>query len=126
MLRWSLGATAMAAGADKFTNLLTEWEQYLAPVAERNLPMSSRDFMRLAGAIEMGVGALILSGHTRLGGYIAGGWLLAISANLIAGGEYLDVAARDVNMAVAAFSMASLAAPRAGKLSQPESDFKAA
>jgi len=51
MLRFTLGATAFLAGADKFTNLLTDWEQYLAPIAARNLPMSSRDFMRLVGLI---------------------------------------------------------------------------
>lgn len=112
MLRWTLGATAFVAGADKFTNLLADWEKYLAPVAERNLPMSGRDFMRLAGVIEMAVGALILRGHTRLGGYIAGIWLLGISANLIATGEYFDVAARDVNMAVAAIAMAGITGAR--------------
>lgn len=111
-LRLTLGMTAFLAGADKFTNLLTDWEQYLAPLAARNIPLSSRDFMRLAGVIEMAVGALILSGRTRLGGYVAGVWLLAISANLFATGEYFDVAVRDVNMAVAAFAMAGLSRAR--------------
>ena len=112
LLRWTLGATAFAAGADKFTNLLTDWDKYLAPIARRNLPMSGRDFMRLVGVIEMLVGALILSGHRRIGGMIAGIWLLGISANLIATGEYFDIAARDINMAVAALAMAGLAGER--------------
>ena len=111
-LRFTLGATTFIAGADKFTNLLTDWEQYLAPMAAENLPMSSRDFMRLAGVIEMAVGALILSGHTRLGGYISSAWLLAIAGNLLATGEYFDVAVRDVNMAAAAFAMAELSCGR--------------
>ena len=111
-LRFTLGMTAFLAGADKFTNLLTDWEQYLAPLAARNIPLSSRDFMRLVGVIEMAVGALILSGRTRLGGYIAGIWLMAISANLFATGEYFDVAVRDVNMAAAAFAMAGLSTAR--------------
>ena len=108
LLRFTLGATAFLAGADKFTNLLADWEKYLAPIAERNLPMNSRDFMRLVGVIEMAVGALVLSGRTRLGGYIASAWLLAISGNLLATGEYFDIAARDVNMAAAAFALAEL------------------
>jgi uncharacterized membrane protein YphA (DoxX/SURF4 family) len=111
-LRFTLGMTAFLAGADKFTNLLTDWEQYLAPMAARQIPMTSRDFMRLVGVIEMAVGALILSGRTRLGGYIAGVWLLGISANLVATGEYFDVAVRDVNMATAAFAMAELSRSR--------------
>jgi uncharacterized membrane protein YphA (DoxX/SURF4 family) len=112
LLRWTLGATAFVAGADKFTNLLTDWEKYLAPVVERNLPIGGRNFMRLVGVIEMLVGGLILSGHPKLGGYIASAWLLGISANLVMGGEYLDVAARDVNMAVAALAVASLSGIR--------------
>ena len=111
-LRFTLGAAAFVAGADKFANLLTDWEQYLAPLAARNVPMTSRDFMRLIGVIEMAVGALILSGRTRLGGYIASAWLLAIAGNLLATGEYFDIAARDVNMAAAAFAMAELSRGR--------------
>ncbi len=112
ILRFTMGATAFVAGADKFTNLLTDWEQYLAPLAAENLPMTSRQFMRVVGVIEMAVGALILSGRTRLGGYIASAWLLAISANLIATGDYFDIAARDVNMAAAAFALAELSRGR--------------
>ena len=117
-LRFTLGATAFVAGADKFANLLTDWEQYLAPLASRNVPMTSRDFMRLVGVIEMAVGALILSGRTRLGGYIASAWLLAIAGNLLATGEYFDIAARDVNMAAAAVAMAELSRGRV-RQSQP-------
>ena len=120
LLRWTLGATAFAAGADKFTNLLADWEKYLAPVAERNLPIRADRFMQLVGVIEMLVGALILSGHRKLGGYIAGGWLLAVSANLIAGGEYLDIAARDINMAMAALVLAATA----GAKSHEHTDFQ--
>lgn len=122
VLRFTLGATAFVAGADKFTNLLADWEQYLAPIAIQNIPMTSRDFMRLAGVIEMLVGALILSGRTRLGGYIASAWLLCISANLIATGEYFDVAARDVNMAAAAFAMAELSRGRSRQLKASDSE----
>ncbi len=111
MLRYALGGTALVAGVDKFFDLLTEWEQYLSPMAKRRLPVSNRNFMRLVGVIEMGAGAMILSGRTRAGGYIAGVWLLGIAANLVANGDY-DIAVRDVNMAVGAFAMAKRAAAR--------------
>ena len=70
--------------------------------------MSSKNFMRLTGLVEIAVGAAILRGPTRAGAYIASGWLAAITANLISSGRYLDVAARDANMAVAAFVLARL------------------
>ena len=125
-LRFTLGMTAFLAGADKFTNLLTDWEQYLAPLAARNIPLSSRDFMRLVGVIEMAVGALILSGRTRIGGYIAGAWLLAIAGNLAATGEYFDVAVRDVNMAAAAFAMAGLSRVRRSSLDEERGSLESA
>ncbi len=110
-LRYTLGGTAFVAGLDKFFNLLTNWEKYISPVARENLPVSDRNFMRLAGVIEMAVGALILKGESRIGGYVAGGWLLAIAANLVANRDY-DIAARDVNMAVGAIALAQLSEAR--------------
>jgi uncharacterized membrane protein YphA (DoxX/SURF4 family) len=108
-LRFTLGGTAFVAGLDKFFNLLTDWEQYISPVARENLPMKDHDFMRIVGVVEMAVGGLILSGRDRVGGYAAAAWLLAIAANLLANGDY-DIAVRDVNMAVAAAALAELAA----------------
>jgi len=117
-LRFALGGTAFVAGLDKFFNKLADWEQYISPVARENLPMNGRDFMRIAGIIEMAVGGLILSGRDRMGGYAAAAWLLAIAANLVANGDY-DIAVRDVNMAVAAAALAELAAAqRRGRLDE--------
>src|SRR5256885_926053 len=48
-LRLGLGATAFLAGADKFTNLLTDWEKYIAPEASEKLPISNKSFMCIAG-----------------------------------------------------------------------------
>jgi uncharacterized membrane protein YphA (DoxX/SURF4 family) len=110
MLRLGLGATAVVAGADKFFNRLIDWEQYLSPMAERNLPMSGSTFMKLVGVIEIAAGGLILGKRPRLGGYIVSAWLLAIAANLVTEQDWYDIAARDVNMALAAYALARLAA----------------
>jgi len=118
MLRFVIGGTAVAAGADKFFNLLTDWEQYLSPVARRRIPMEPENFMRLVGVIEMAVGGTILAGRSRVGGYIAGAWLLGIAANLIANRDY-DIAARDVNMAVGAFALARMSGAK-DRVRQPE------
>ena len=40
------------AGLDKFFYLLVNWDQYLAPVAARVLPVSGHTFMMLVGIIE--------------------------------------------------------------------------
>jgi uncharacterized membrane protein YphA (DoxX/SURF4 family) len=108
-LRIALGAIPIVAGLDKFTNLLADWEGYLSPLAKAVLPMSGSTFMHLAGIVEVIVGAGILFGYARWFGWVAMGWLLAIALNLVSTGHFLDIAARDVAMAAAAFALAQLA-----------------
>ena len=67
--------------------------------------------MGIVGVIEFAVGVSILAGWTRLGAYVASAWLLGVAANLAIAGFY-DVAVRDVVMALAAFTLARLAAVR--------------
>jgi len=108
-LRITFGVIPIVAGLDKFTNLLTNWEAYLSPIAVRLLPVSPHAFMMLVGVVEIIVGIGVLSGHARVFGWIAGAWLLGIALNLLTTGHFLDVAARDVALAVSAFALAELA-----------------
>ena len=64
--------------------------------------------MHVVGVIEMVVGAVILAGYTRLGGYVAAIWLVGIAVNLVTTGRFFDIAVRDVAMAIAAFTLARL------------------
>lgn len=108
-LRVGIGAAAFLAGLDKFFNLLADWPTYLSPMAALAMPVSPASFMHVIGAVEMTVGAAILTGYTRLGGYVAAIWLGGIAINLLTTGHYFDVAVRDVVMAIAAFTLARLA-----------------
>src|SRR4051794_35233239 len=87
-LRLGMGLTATLAGIDKFFNLLADWGSYVSPLATRVLPVSTGTFMDIVGVIEITVGLAILAGWTKLGAYVAGGWLLAVAANLVAAGFY--------------------------------------
>jgi uncharacterized membrane protein YphA (DoxX/SURF4 family) len=107
-LRTVFGVVPLVAGLDKFTNLLTDWRQYLNPLAERMLPMSGSTFMRVVGVIEILVGLAVLTRWTRLGAYVASVWLVLIALNLLTSGHFLDVAVRDLSMAVGAFALARL------------------
>ncbi len=108
-LRVALGVVPIVAGLDKFTNLLADWQGYLSPVFGRLVPMSGGAFMELAGVVEVVVGAAILLGFARVFAWVAMGWLVAIAINLVSMGAFLDVAARDLVMATAAFALARLA-----------------
>jgi uncharacterized membrane protein YphA (DoxX/SURF4 family) len=112
VLRISLGLTAFLAGLDKFFNLLTDWEQYLNPLATRLTGLSPALFMRIAGVIEMVAGIALLAGLTRLAAYVVTAWLTAIALNLLSTGHYFDVAVRDLVMAAGAWSLARLAEVR--------------
>jgi hypothetical protein len=107
-LRLTYGLVAFLAGLDKFIGVLANWESYLAPAATNLLPLSPGSLMRTVGFVEMIVGLLILTSWTRLGAYVASAWLLVIAATLALSGSHLDVAVRDVAMAVGAWTLARL------------------
>jgi uncharacterized membrane protein YphA (DoxX/SURF4 family) len=113
-LRIGLGVGPFLAGLDKFFNILTNWEMYLSPAVEGFLPMSGAAFMRVVGVIEMAVGIAILAGLTRLGGYVAAVWLLLIAGNLLTTRMFYDLAVRDVEIAIAAYTLARLSEARSG------------
>jgi uncharacterized membrane protein YphA (DoxX/SURF4 family) len=121
-LRIAFGATAFLAGLDKFFNILTNWEQYASPLLVSLSPLSAGAMMRVAGVIEMIAGVAVLAGLTRLGGYIIAAWLTLIALTLVTSGRFLDVAVRDLVMAIGAFTLARLSAVReVGVVARPVS-----
>ena len=111
-LRVLFGFVPIAGGLDKFFNLLTNWEMYLNPLAIKAIPVSPATFMHIVGVIEIIAGVVVLSKLTRIGAYVVTLWLIAIALNLLTMGKFLDVAVRDLGLAVAAFSLAQLTAVR--------------
>lgn len=116
VLRIGLGVGPFLAGLDKFFNILTDWTAYVSPIAAGLLPFSVGTFMGVVGVIEIAVGAMILTGWTRVGAYVAAAWLVGVAANLALAG-FFDIAVRDVVMAIAAFTLARLAEIRGEALS---------
>ena len=107
-LRIGLGLGPFLAGLDKFFNLLANWEMYLSPLALKVVGVSAGTFMRAVGIVEMIVGLAILTRWTRVGAYVAMVWLLAIAANLVTTGMFFDLAVRDIEIAIGAFTLARL------------------
>ncbi|HZP61639.1 MAG TPA: DoxX family protein [Opitutaceae bacterium] len=107
ILRLTYGIVPIVAGLDKFTNLLTHWSNYLNPALAHLLPFGPEIFMRAVGVIEIIAGLLVLT-KPRLGAAIVAVWLTLIALSLLAGWSYVDVAVRDLVMAVGAFSLARL------------------
>jgi hypothetical protein len=104
-LRLAIGLMATLAGLDKFFNLLTNWAEYVAPVAQQLLPFSVSTFMAVVGVIEFAVGITILAVRPSLGAFVASAWLALIAVNLVLDGHF-DIAVRDLVLAVAAYALA--------------------
>lgn len=112
LLKLGYGIIPIAAGLDKFLNLLTDWEKYLNPLATRIVPVSGATLMHAVGVIEIAAGILVLTRWTRFAAYVVAAWLVAIALNLALSGQYYDVAVRDLVMAAGAYALAVLTAVR--------------
>lgn len=109
LLKTVFAIVPIVAGVDKFTNFLAHWENYLNPLALRIVPVSATTLMHIVGVIEIIAGLLVLV-KPRLGGFVVMAWLLAIAGQLIVGGMFLDIAVRDIVMALTgALTLARLA-----------------
>lgn len=106
-LRITYGLLPILAGLDKFMHLLTDWNQYLAPIVTNVIPISPGSFMNVVGVIEI-IAGIIVFVRPKLGSIIVGIWLIAIAINLLLTGQYFDVAVRDVVMAIGAFCLYTL------------------
>jgi uncharacterized membrane protein YphA (DoxX/SURF4 family) len=107
ILKLTFGLIPIVAGLDKFTNILTDWSKYLSPDLIHLLPLSAPGFMSIVGVIEIVAGVLVFV-KTELGAYVVAAWLVCIALTLILSWTYVDVAVRDIVMAIGAFTLAKL------------------
>jgi len=106
-LKYTFGLVPIIAGLDKFTNILTDWSQYLSEGFAGMIPFEPATFMMIVGVIEIIAGVLVLT-KTKMGAYVVSAWLVAIALTLIFSWTFVDVAVRDLVMAIGAFSLAKL------------------
>lgn len=107
LLKFTYGLIPIVAGADKFTNLLTDWSHYLSPALVSALPVSAHAFMMIVGVIEIIAGILVFV-DAKKWAYLVSAWLVLIALNLLISKNYFDVAVRDLAMAIGAYSLAKL------------------
>jgi uncharacterized membrane protein YphA (DoxX/SURF4 family) len=114
-LRLCYGLIPIVAGADKFTNLLTDWSKYLPEFMTKVVPVSPHTFMMVVGVIEIIAGLAVLTALPRLGAYVVALWLLLIAGAVTLAGYY-DIAVRDLAMALGAYTLGSVASLRGESL----------
>ncbi len=100
-------ALPVLAGADKLLGLFGYWDQYLAPIVTKVLPVDAHTFMLGVGVVEI-IAGIIVAIRPRIGAWIVALWLWGIIGNLLLFPGFYDVALRDVGLSLAAVALARL------------------
>jgi hypothetical protein len=108
LLRTVFTIAPIAFGLDKFAELLTDWEQYLAPWINDLVPGTAHEAMLAVGVVEVLAG-IVVAFAPRFGGPLVAAWLAGIILNLVTMGEYYDIALRDFGLLVGALALTALA-----------------
>ncbi|MGZ4593778.1 MAG: hypothetical protein ACXV3C_07915 [Actinomycetes bacterium] len=109
LLRAAFTLAPVVFGLDKFFNILTDWERYLAPGFNDIIPGTAHQAMLAVGVVEVAAGVLVAL-RPHIGAYVVAAWLAGIIVNLLLVGGYDDVALRDFGLLVAALALGRLAA----------------
>lgn len=108
LLRIGFTALPILFGIDKFTNVFTTWENYLAPWIVDLSPISGYQVMLVVGVVEIAAG-LAVAVKPRYAAYVVAAWLAGIIINLVSYPGFFDVALRDFGLLLAALTLARLA-----------------
>jgi len=107
LLRTVFTVAPILFGLDKFTNLLTDWPQYLAGWIDNILPGTAQQGMYVVGVVEI-VAGIAVAVAPRFGAWLVAAWLAGIIVNLLTYSGYYDIALRDFGLLVGAVALARL------------------
>ena len=107
LLRTVFTVAPILFGLDKFAEVLTDWERYLAPEFNDLIPGTAHQAMLIVGVIEI-IAGLGVFFKPKVFAYVVSAWLLLIVVNLLMIPGYYDVALRDFGLALGALALARL------------------
>jgi predicted Kef-type K+ transport protein len=109
LMLW-IGFTALPIlfGLDKFFNVLTHWEAYLAPWIVSIIPISGHQAMLVVGVVEIAAGVAVAL-KPRYAAFVVAAWLAGIVINFLTYSGFYDIALRDFGLMLAALTLARLA-----------------
>ncbi len=108
LLRIGFAVLPIVFGIDKFTNLLADWQSYLAPWIVDISPLTAYQTMLVVGVVEIAAG-LAVAVKPRYAAYVVAAWLAGIIVNLLTYSGFYDVALRDFGLLVGALALGILA-----------------
>lgn len=108
VLRSAFTIAPILFGADKFADLMVNWDRYLAPWIAGLSPLGVHQTMYVVGAVEILAG-VVVAVAPRIGAPIVSLWLAGIVVNLLTIPGYYDIALRDFGLLLAAVALWRLA-----------------
>ena len=108
LLRVGFTVLPIVFGVDKFTNILVQWDHYLAPWVVGIVPTTAHQTMLIVGVIEI-IAGLTVALKPRYGSLLVAAWLGGIVINLFSYPGFYDIALRDFGLLLAALTLARLA-----------------
>jgi uncharacterized membrane protein YphA (DoxX/SURF4 family) len=108
LLRIAFTVAPILFGADKFANVMVNWEKYLASWIRDLSPFTASGTMHVVGVIEI-IAGLLVAVKPRYGAYVVAAWLAGIVVNLLTYSGYYDIALRDFGLMLGALTLARLA-----------------
>lgn len=108
LLRIGFTVAPIAFGLDKFVEVMTEWDRYLATEFTDLFGAEAHTLMLWVGVIEI-VAGLVVAVVPRIGAIVVAGWLGGIIVNLLLVGGYADIALRDFGLLLGALTLGRLA-----------------
>ena len=108
LLRIAFTVAPILFGADKFANVMVNWEQYLASWIRDISPFTASGTMHVVGVIEI-VAGIAVAIKPRYAAYVVAAWLAGIVTNLLSYPGYYDIALRDFALMLTALTLGRLA-----------------
>src|SRR3954447_18742326 len=87
LLRAGFTVLPIVFGLDKFTDVLTDWSQYLAPQIDDLVPGTAHQAMLAVGVFEIAAGVLVAIAP-RIGSWVVAAWLAGIIVDLLLLGDF--------------------------------------
>ena len=107
ILQFTFVVAPLIAGADKFFNLLTNWDMYLTPLVPKRTGIGAHSFMLAVGVVEI-IAAILVAVKPKIGSAVVAAWLAGIIVNLLLIPGFFDVALRDLGLCLAAIALLKL------------------
>ena len=106
ILHFAFTVAPILFGLDKFLNVMTNWDRYVAPWMA-GVVGNAHTFMYAIGAVEI-IAGIVVAFKPRWGAYIVALWLLGIIVYLLSYPGFYGIALRDFGLLLGALALGRL------------------